>query len=103
MAASASPEATLQPAAESLVGRRREQAALDARLTVALAGRGSLVLVGGEAGIGKSALVSWLAAEARQRGARVLTGHCHDLTQTPPYGPWRVAFARSGVAGERPG
>ena len=60
-------------AAESLVGRAREQAALNAHLAAALAGQGSLVLVGGEAGIGKTALVSWLAAEARQRGARVLT------------------------------
>jgi DNA-binding CsgD family transcriptional regulator len=103
MAASVSPEATLQPVDESLVGRVREQAALDAQLTVALAGRGSLVLVGGEAGIGKSALVSWLATEARHRGSRVLTGHCHDLTQTPPYGPWREAFARAGVTGNGSG
>jgi hypothetical protein len=24
----------------------------------------------------------------------VLTGHCYDLTQTPPYGPWRDAFTK---------
>jgi DNA-binding CsgD family transcriptional regulator/tetratricopeptide (TPR) repeat protein len=101
MATPTQSDAALQPPAGSLAGREREQAALAARLTAALAGQGSLVLVGGEAGIGKTTLVSWLATEARQRGARVLTGYCQDLTQTPPYGPWREAFARAGMASDR--
>ncbi len=67
-----------------------------AALQAALAGRGGLVLVGGEAGIGKTTLVHWLAAEARRQGALVLEGHCYDLTQAPPYGPWREALAANG-------
>jgi DNA-binding CsgD family transcriptional regulator len=46
------------------------------------------VLVGGEAGIGKTALAEALCREARERGALVRVGHCYDLTETPPYGPW---------------
>src|SRR4029078_11846977 len=47
-----------------------------------------LVLVSGEAGIGKTTLVSALAARAEACGARVLWGHAYDLSVTPPYGPW---------------
>ena len=57
-----------------------------------MAGRGRLVLLGGEAGIGKTTLARDLAAEATARGARVLTGACYDLTNTPPYGPWLDLF-----------
>jgi predicted ATPase len=38
---------------EELIGREREQAQLQAWLTETLAGRGSLVLLAGEAGVGK--------------------------------------------------
>ena len=33
------------------------------------------------------------AGRRRARGARVLVGRCYDLTETPPYGPWRELFA----------
>ncbi len=52
------------------------------------------MLVGGEAGIGKTALVRALAAEAAAHGAAVLIGGCYDLSVTPPYGPWRELLAR---------
>ena len=57
-----------------------------------LGGRGRLVLLGGEAGIGKTTLARDLADEATARGVRVLTGACYDLTNTPPYGPWLDLF-----------
>src|SRR2546423_575065 len=75
-----------------LVGRAREQALLSRHLAAALAGRGGLVLLGGEAGIGKTALAEATAAEATDRGALVLVGRCYDLSETPPYGPWAEAF-----------
>ena len=53
MTASSAPEL---PAASPLVGRERELATLRDALANALAGRGSLVLIGGEAGLGKTAL-----------------------------------------------
>ena len=77
-----------------LVGREREQALLRAQLAAALAGRGGLVLIGGEAGIGKTALAEALAREATAHGALAVTGRCYDLAETPPYGPWLEIFER---------
>src|SRR4051794_33824171 len=76
-----------------LVGRDRELATLRALLVAALGGRGALVLIGGEAGIGKTALAELALAEAEQQGALTLVGRCYDLSETPPYGPWSEIFA----------
>src|SRR5688572_8832525 len=81
------------PAMPPLVGREREQAALRDALAAALAGRGALVLIGGEAGIGKTTLAEGLCREAAGPGALVLVGRCYELSETPPYGPWRDAIA----------
>src|SRR4051812_6043784 len=70
-----------------LVGREREQATLREALAAALAGRGSLVRVGGEAGSGKAALAAWLLAAAPTGGALVLVGPRYDLMETPPTAP----------------
>jgi len=59
-------------AGSSLFGRTAEQTVLRAGLDAARAGRGRLVFVAGEAGIGKTALVTALARDAEQEGARVL-------------------------------
>jgi DNA-binding CsgD family transcriptional regulator/tetratricopeptide (TPR) repeat protein len=71
-----------------LIGRARERVFLQEELDRAFAGEGRLVLLGGEAGIGKTTLARDVAREAHRHGATVLTGHCHDLTATPPYEPW---------------
>jgi hypothetical protein len=60
-----------------LVGRDHEPGMLHAGLMTALAGEGRLVLVSGEAGIGKTALANRLSREAADKGAHVLTGHCY--------------------------
>jgi predicted ATPase len=77
-----------------LVGRDGELGVLHEQLAAALAGHGSLVLTGGEAGIGKTALADALCRDAEAQGALVLTGRCYDLTQTPPYGPWVGVFGQ---------
>ena len=67
----------------SLVGRARELAALQDRLDRAAAGRGSAVLVTGEAGIGKSRLVRELADSAVDRGWEVVEGRCVAVGAEP--------------------
>src|SRR3954462_3263111 len=79
------PFGATNPAA--LVGRGRDETALRERLAAALAGRGGLVLIGGEAGIGKTTLAEVALTEAATRGAAGLVGRCYDLSETPPYGP----------------
>src|SRR5215207_6087854 len=75
-----------------LVGRTLEQIFLREELAAALGGRGRLVLLDGEAGIGKTTLARDLASEAAARGVHVLTSACYDLTNTPPYGSWLDLF-----------
>lgn len=75
-----------------LVGRERELARLRQVFDDTVAGRGALVLISGEAGIGKTALVNDLVASAREQEALVLTGGCYDLTTTSTYGPWAEAL-----------
>ena len=83
------------PTGPPLVGREREQIALRAALDSALGGRGSLVLIGGEAGIGKTTLAEATLTETVEQGALALVGRCYDLSETPPYGPWAEALARA--------
>ena len=77
---------------QTLVGRDREQELLARHLAAALGGRGRLILIGGEAGIGKTALATALSRDATAQGALVLIGRCYDLSETPPYGPWLDLF-----------
>ena len=62
-----------------LVGRRAEMRRLDAVLAGVIGGEAAAIVVGGEAGVGKSRLVQELAAHARAAGARVLVGGCVEL------------------------
>jgi len=53
------------------------------------------VLISGDAGVGKTRLVSETAARAEQAGWRVLVGHCLDLGDGGlPYLPFREALGR---------
>src|ERR1700674_4273113 len=81
------------PSPPAVVGRNSEFAMLRERLAAALAGHGSLTLIGGEAGIGKTALAEALSREASAQGALVLVGRSFDLAETAPYGPWLDLFA----------
>jgi DNA-binding SARP family transcriptional activator len=78
------------------VGREPELARLRAALDEALSGRGRLVVLAGEPGIGKTRTASELAREAAKRGARVLWGRCYEREGAPPYWPW-VQMIRSYV------
>jgi DNA-binding CsgD family transcriptional regulator len=71
-----------------LLEREAPLRALDAALDDAAAGRGSAVLIGGEPGIGKSALVTSFATGVAA-ATRVLLGICDDLAIPRPLGPFR--------------
>jgi hypothetical protein len=88
------PSPTTPARQERLPGREREQSLLRERLDAARTGRGGLLLIGGEAGVGKTTLAEATLAEAASRGALALTGRCYDLAETPPYGPWVELFGR---------
>ena len=75
-----------------LLGRTRELGILVEALESALSGDGRLVLVSGEAGIGKTRLADTLAGEARQRSAQVLWGRCWEAGGAPAYWPWLQAI-----------
>jgi tetratricopeptide (TPR) repeat protein len=73
---------------DAFVGRGREMADLESRLAFAARGRGALVLVEGDAGVGKTALADSLVRRARRTGARVAWGACLEGEGAPAYRPW---------------
>ena len=74
------------------VGREREMAEIVAALDGAVEGRGGLVMLAGEPGIGKTRLTEELAAVAKERGALVTWGACYEDGSAPPYWPWTQAI-----------
>ncbi len=69
------------------VGRAREVDALWARWEQAIKGQGGMVLIGGEAGVGKTRLTEEFAAMVRWRGGRVGRGRCYEPERMLPYQP----------------
>jgi class 3 adenylate cyclase/tetratricopeptide (TPR) repeat protein len=82
----------LMPVTRRLVGRAAELAQLTSAFDDAVSGRGHLVMVVGEPGIGKSRLVEELAVYAGIRGAAVCWGHCYEGELAMPYLPFVEAF-----------
>jgi DNA-binding CsgD family transcriptional regulator len=76
------------------VGRQAELEALDGLLARAAAQQRGLVLIGGEAGSGKSRLVREFARRAHDAGAAVLYGACDPVVPTP-FGPFVEALDRA--------
>ena len=79
------------------VGRSAEMDRLKVAADEAVAGRGALLLVAGEPGIGKTRLVEEVCVHARLRGAQVLWGHAYESESGLPYIPVIEAI-RSYVA-----
>jgi DNA-binding CsgD family transcriptional regulator/tetratricopeptide (TPR) repeat protein len=75
------------------IGRGGELERLQAALRGAGGGPGATVLVGGEAGVGKTRLVGELCGRAAAGGMRVLVGGCVDLgDEARPYDPFVAAL-----------
>ena len=82
--------------ADRLTGREPALAAASSVLAGALSGSGQFLMISGEAGIGKSAM---LAALINQAGPDpvVLRGFCWEGDGAPPYWPWVQVLRASGL------
>ncbi len=76
------------------VGRAEQLKRLSARLEEACNGQGSIVMLQGEPGIGKSRMIAEFSEFARERRAIVLKGSCYDGEWQPPYGPFAEAISQ---------
>jgi len=85
-----------------LVGRDEEARHLDAALAAAGEGRGGVVLVAGEAGIGKSRLAREAAHAADALGLVVMAGRAVAGGVPTPFRPFAEALASAGRAGRLP-
>lgn len=80
-----------------VVGRGRELASLETFLAEALAGTGRTVLLAGEAGLGKSALLRLFSDAVRAGGTTLLTGECTEIEARRPFGPFIDALSSAGI------
>jgi DNA-binding SARP family transcriptional activator/tetratricopeptide (TPR) repeat protein len=75
-------------AAQPMVGRAEAMSVLTDASERVRSGTGRCVVVVGEPGIGKTRLVTELAASAAADGMRVLWGRSHEADVSPAYWPW---------------
>jgi DNA-binding CsgD family transcriptional regulator/tetratricopeptide (TPR) repeat protein len=81
--------------AEVLVGRESELALASAATRELFEGRASVLVIEGEAGIGKTCFVQRIVDDARSRGAAVFFGQAHPFERTRPFGLVSAALGLS--------
>ncbi|HEV3115158.1 MAG TPA: AAA family ATPase [Candidatus Binataceae bacterium] len=81
----------------AFVGREIERGKIRAAIDRALAGRGSVVMLAGGPGVGKTRLAMEMAEYAAQVGFRCLVGHCYERDEPFPYLPF-VEIIESSLA-----
>jgi tetratricopeptide (TPR) repeat protein len=87
---------------EAFVGRTSEMNEFEEALRRTADGRGTTVLVSGEAGIGKTKLSEEAGRKAQQLGLDVVWGHCSMEEGAPSFWPWiQVARALRLIRGEK--
>ncbi len=79
------------------VGRGAELAVGERAVARALAGEGTLLLLSGEAGLGKTRLARAIGAVAEERGARLVWGRAWESGGAPSYWPWIQLFRALGA------
>jgi len=84
---------SLESLKSEFIGRRTELSTLDAALQRARGGFGSIFLLSGEAGIGKTLLVREFSAFAREAGAKVLEGRASERLRDVPFSVWKQILA----------
>ena len=78
-----------------LIGRSAELTALQECIEAAARGQGGVVLLSGEAGIGKSRLVAELQRFAAAQDFQLLGGQCFPTDRSCPYAPLLTSWAHS--------
>jgi tetratricopeptide (TPR) repeat protein/class 3 adenylate cyclase len=86
------PGHTLSPGSQMMVGRQAELERINQATAAALAGESRILLIEGEAGIGKSRLVVELVRLMREQGLSGLLGSGYSLEQKTSYRAWRDIF-----------
>ncbi len=98
------PRATSRPleTRSGFVGRETELHLIDRALARASPGRGSVILVTGEPGVGKTELADEAGRRARGSGVTVAWGRSDQDAGAPPFWPWTQVFREliAGVGGE---
>jgi predicted ATPase len=84
-----------------LIGRDAEVGRLSQALAQACRGHGHVVTILGEAGIGKTRLITALREATTRRGAQTLIGHSYETERLLPFGPWVQAIREAGVVESR--
>src|SRR5688500_745905 len=88
------------------IGREAPLRALLERLDRAVQGNGTVVLLGGDAGVGKSRLIRDLKHESMSRQIRTIEGRCSSTESSVPYAPlmdalrFRISRGESAAVGE---
>jgi tetratricopeptide (TPR) repeat protein len=72
----------------AFVGRESERDAVRAAVDTALGGHGSIVMLAGGPGVGKSRLASEMAEYASRNGFRYFVGHCYERDEPFPFLPF---------------
>lgn len=85
------PSTVVNPPSE-MIGRRVEIATIEKILDAVQSGATRVLLIEGEAGIGKSRLVDKLKFLTRERGLTWLIGNGQSIEQHTPYRAWRDVF-----------
>jgi TolB-like protein/tetratricopeptide (TPR) repeat protein len=80
-----------------LIGRDAEVNRLSQALAEACLGHSQAVAVLGEAGIGKTRLITALREATTRRGAQALIGHAYETERLLPFGPWVEAIREAGI------
>ena len=85
------------------VGRATELRAVVESLELAMRGAGTLHLVSGEPGIGKTRLLERLLEEGKRRTYRLWLGRCSDSDGAPAFWPWIQVLRQELHDGGEPG
>jgi tetratricopeptide (TPR) repeat protein len=81
----------------AFVGRESERAFIRQTIDRALSGNGSIIMLGGGPGVGKTRMAMEMAEYASRVGFRSVVGHCYERDEPFPFLPW-VEILESGLA-----